>query len=1160
MKRTFLFLIFGGIWGNLFSQLHYNPIFQYLPAEKFGVKTILGQTWDNKGQVWVSSEKGLLCYNGYSTRLWKAKPGDKNTLLSNNIQSMFMDSRNRLWISYVDTIGLTRFDTQTKKVKHFLHDSSLANSLPHALVVRIVEDSKKRLWGLMWEGGMFRLDPEKGPVKIYTPNENRPQDNQLVPYQNVKAMTELKNGTFLMGFFGEGKAKARPHYFDAEKGTFTPFPVDEYAKGIDPKEFEKILISLSLVHFIHVDKDENVWFGTYCGIVFFDKKNKTCKRISGMQFDAKVLNLDNTRSFVVDENSGYMWTATPNKGVLVVDMKTKKTTYLRHSTTSAGSIADNRISSCRKDPDGNIWVATGDGGISICCPIQQQLGILPWDEMQLEYTLQSEQTVPVNQLLVRNKNQVFVSHGNGMVIYDPEERKVVERIEIKENTPAKKAKKAKDKQKNKDEREMRRIENFKFIDDNHIFVIHSNKPKVYNVQTKTLSPVTINDTAERIFWQRSILFKHNSKINKIYTFRQWPSRIFEFNPNTAELSLFADLGIPKGEDYNSTLKITGAYSIVLPSGKWLLSANQGQTPNGVNNRFFIFDPVAKKTVTYGHKNSEKYFPDSLITNVHLDSDNNVWILTDNGIYKFDETTGKSENWNKKLGLGDLGVKAMTTDKNGIRWLILEKKVARWNPETNKVYVFDKEMGMPEGSALPAVAQIDNEGKIYSATMNGILWFDPSRLIMPVTKPILNISTIVVHNDTLSQNQLTEFMDGKAAFDWNENFLNIYLYSSQVFAPSPHRFYYRLQGFDTEWQDNGISNHIRYPDLANGSYTLEVVMKNAYGIESEILRVPFVIKRPFWKTWWFYLIVAGMLVFAIRVYVRFRERAHLKQQQVLERMVEERTAEVVEKAKEISHQKDIIQEKNKELTDSIHYAERIQRSILPDEKTLKKNLPNHFVLFKPKDIVSGDFYWHAKQKDSMLWAVVDCTGHGVPGGFMSMLGAGLLNQIVNEEMKLQPDLILNELRDRVIIALKQTGAMGENRDGMDITLCRYIPAEKKIQFAGANNSLYILRKGELTEYAPDKQPIGIYVGGKKDFLLQEITVEPDDLIYMTSDGYYDQFGGEKGKKFKTSNFEKLLKMVCVESIDKQMERIEETFTAWKGDFEQLDDVCVMGVKI
>lgn len=262
---------------------------------------------------------------------------------------------------------------------------------------------------------------------------------------------------------------------------------------------------------------------------------------------------------------------------------------------------------------------------------------------------------------------------------------------------------------------------------------------------------------------------------------------------------------------------------------------------------------------------------------------------------------------------------------------------------------------------------------------------------------------------------------------------------------------------------------------------------------------------------------------------------------------------------LKHEKKMVEEKSAEIQASINYAQKIQHAILPSTQEMEKGLKAHFVFYRPRDIVSGDFYWYSKVEDSVLWAVADCTGHGVPGGFMSMLGTGLLDQIVNEEKEVRPDNILNRLRERIILALKQTGTIGENKDGMDIALCRYIPSKKIVQFAGANNGLYHIRQKQLQVLAPDKQPVGIYAGDQQSFSVKEFEVKEGDAVYLTSDGYADQFGGQFGKKYKTTNLQKTLLELSDKHPSEQLLALEKNFLAWKGDFEQLDDVCVMGVR-
>ena len=211
--------------------------------------------------------------------------------------------------------------------------------------------------------------------------------------------------------------------------------------------------------------------------------------------------------------------------------------------------------------------------------------------------------------------------------------------------------------------------------------------------------------------------------------------------------------------------------------------------------------------------------------------------------------------------------------------------------------------------------------------------------------------------------------------------------------------------------------------------------------------------------------------------------------------------------------DEINQKNQEITDSINYASRIQGALLPQKSEMDEYLPEYFILFLPRDIVSGDFYWSSRIGDKIIFTAADCTGHGVPGAFMSMLGVAFLDEIVNKRRVTQAGLILDELRKEVISALKQTGAHDGTRDGIDMGLCVYDPGTQKLQFSGAYNPMYLLRKGELTEYRGDRMPIGFIDKEGQPFANQVFEIQPGDIVYLFSDGYADQFGGEKGKKLK-----------------------------------------------
>jgi len=271
--------------------------------------------------------------------------------------------------------------------------------------------------------------------------------------------------------------------------------------------------------------------------------------------------------------------------------------------------------------------------------------------------------------------------------------------------------------------------------------------------------------------------------------------------------------------------------------------------------------------------------------------------------------------------------------------------------------------------------------------------------------------------------------------------------------------------------------------------------------------------------------------------------------------------ITEQKREVEIQKEIIEEKQKEITDSIQYAKRIQGALLASDTFLKKNLNDYFVLYKPKDIVSGDFYWAAKtEQDSVLLATADCTGHGVPGAFMSLLGVNFLNEIVSGKKITQPDLVFNELRKEIIHALNPEGMETAGRDGMDAVLCNFDFSKMTLQFAAANNALWILRNGELIEFTADKMPIGKYAEENKSFSLQTVQLQKGDLIYTLTDGYSDQFGGDKGKKFKYKSLKKLLLSIHQLSMENQRLQLDKTIEEWRGNYEQVDDILVIGVKV
>jgi serine phosphatase RsbU (regulator of sigma subunit)/HAMP domain-containing protein len=285
----------------------------------------------------------------------------------------------------------------------------------------------------------------------------------------------------------------------------------------------------------------------------------------------------------------------------------------------------------------------------------------------------------------------------------------------------------------------------------------------------------------------------------------------------------------------------------------------------------------------------------------------------------------------------------------------------------------------------------------------------------------------------------------------------------------------------------------------------------------------------------------------------------QRERILEMKVVERTDEVVRQKEEVERQSRKVVELYKNVTDSIRYAKRLQDSILPPERRIRELLPESFVFYRPKDIVSGDFYWVERIDDRVAFAAVDCTGHGVPGAFMSLIGHNGLNQAMREQGRSRPSEVLKMLNKIAFDALHKDREDQMVRDGMDMALCNYDPQRMVLEYAGANSPLYLVRGDEVLRFTPDKRPIGSFDLEGHSFTDHRIKLEQGDMVYIFSDGYADQFGGPKGKKFLYKRFRDLLLEVSRFPIEQQRRMLDEAFRGWRGTHEQVDDILVIGMR-
>lgn len=362
---------------------------------------------------------------------------------------------------------------------------------------------------------------------------------------------------------------------------------------------------------------------------------------------------------------------------------------------------------------------------------------------------------------------------------------------------------------------------------------------------------------------------------------------------------------------------------------------------------------------------------------------------------------------------------------------------------------------------------------------------------------------------------------------------------------PVLFSYYMEGYDKQWSDWTEKDEERYTNLHEGTYMFRVKAKDIYEHQSEEASYEFIIKPPWYRTWLAFISYFIFLTFLIYVIVTQYTR-YLR-------------GVIKLKTKEIRRQKEIVEHKNEEIMDSIKYAERIQAALLPPKEILEELRTEHFILFKPRDIVSGDFYWFREIGSFIVIVAADCTGHGVPGAFVSMLGMAFLNEIAVQINEVKANDILNKLRAQVIKSLRQTGKEGESKDGMDIALYVIDRKNMKLQFAGANNPLILIRNGEIIQVKGDRMPIGYHIV-MDEFKNNELDIEKSDMLYTFSDGYQDQFGGKDGSKFKIKKLKELMVEICNKPVGEQHIILDETIEKWKGTEEQIDDILLIGVRI
>jgi ligand-binding sensor domain-containing protein/serine phosphatase RsbU (regulator of sigma subunit) len=595
------------------------------------------------------------------------------------------------------------------------------------------------------------------------------------------------------------------------------------------------------------------------------------------------------------------------------------------------------------------------------------------------------------------------------------------------------------------------------------------------------------------------------------------------------------------------------------------------------------------TFTHFTKKEGMFSNDILI--ILEDRGGNLWFGSADGVIKYD---GHSfTHFTEKDGLINNYVGSILEDKSGNLWFgtrfglsMLEEakstmsfSTPRSNAPTEYEVLF-KNYSYEDGLLGISCRSIleDESGTIWIAGNTGLTAFQAERAFTDTSAPNIQLTNLGLYNERIDWADIANKKDStlklgngvevkgyeftgiskwyavpeNLTLAYNNNYVTFNFVGITINQPQKVNYQYILEGNDASWSAVTSTPEAHYGNLPHGTYTFKVKAMSSEGVWSEPLEYTFTIRPPWWRTWWAYTLYALLLVTGLYSYIKWRERALRTRQKDLETKVDEATGV-------IRRQKEEVEVKTREILDSIEYAKRIQSAILPPTRVVKEYLKNSFILYIPKDIVAGDFYWMENVDDTVFFAACDCTGHGVPGAMVSVMCNNALNRSLNEFGERLPGKIFERTRD--LVAENFATSDDDVKDGMDAALCALNMKNGKLLWAGANNPIWIHRKDSnfIEEIKGDKQPIGRGYNAKP-FTTHELHMNPGDTLYLFTDGYADQFGGERGKKLTKAKFREFILSIAHMPLDTQREKLLTFHNVYRGNQEQVDDICVIGVRV
>lgn len=528
----------------------------------------------------------------------------------------------------------------------------------------------------------------------------------------------------------------------------------------------------------------------------------------------------------------------------------------------------------------------------------------------------------------------------------------------------------------------------------------------------------------------------------------------------------------------------------------------------------------------------------------------LWVGTANGLDVLDDPFSNDAKF-EFVGTGEKKTIYSINNTQNYAFVGTGNGLVRIRYSDSAINVFHKADGLPCNEFNVGATYKFKDGRLAFGGQGGVVIFHPDSLSLSAFNPDVEISGAEVYG-THGKREIPVYSGATLELKGSDFLVNIYFSSLDLTAPNKIQYRYKIN--DSEWVNIGNQNYASFSNLQPGTYKITVSGTNSDRLwSSSLAYLQLKLSRPWYATWWAYLVYTIAFLSSVLFVIESRTRRLRLTNQVLR--------EKEASAKQVSLQKDRLMILHKNVTESMNYASRIQQALFPTNNTFKKIVPQSFVMHRPKDIISGDFYWVTEVGSKICVAAVDCTGHGVPGALMSVIAVELLKKAVVQNGYEKPSEILENMEQLLLdLFISENDEEFNIADGMDMGLCMIDRETMILEYAGAMHSLYYVHNGQLKEIKGDRIPVGLVRGdGESGYTNHYIEFTGDHIFYMASDGYVDQFGGPQNKKYKQKRFRNFLISIAEHDLDMQHLLLENNFDKWRGPNEQVDDVLVVGFK-